>query len=140
MIPIPTPDRLIDPRLNHPRRTPAGRRQPSLLVQAGEGLFYLGFVGLLIAAAILCGALAQGLSGWLVLPAGVLGPWALVVICRRVKALAGVLEAILYGGLVASLHSEGQDPLQFSPAWIVGAVLALIFLWATYAALKLRAR
>ena len=74
------------------------------------------------------------------LPAGGLGLWAMLVICRRAKALAGVLEAILYGGPVASLHREGQDPLQFSPAWIAGAAVALLFLWAAYAALKLRVR
>ena len=139
MFPIPTPDRLIDLRLHRAKRA-TGSAQPSLLALAGEGLFYIGFMGLLAAAAIICGALAAELSAWLALPAGALGLWAMLVICRRAKALAGVLEAVLYGGLVASLHTEGQDPLQYSPAWIAGAVVALVFLLAAYATLKPRAR
>jgi hypothetical protein len=135
MFPIPTPDRLIDPRLRSPRPGSAGG-EPTLLTQIAEGIFYLGFAGLLVAAAIICGGLAAELSGWLMLPAGALGIWATVVICRRAKPLAGVLEAALYGGLVASLHGEGQDPTQFSPTWIAGAAVALVFLWASYAALK----
>jgi hypothetical protein len=51
-----------------------------------------------------------------------------------------VLEAVLYGGLVVSLHGEGQDWTQFSPTWIAGAAVAPLFLWAPYAALKLKVR
>jgi hypothetical protein len=135
MFPIPTPDRLIDPRLRSPRPGSAGG-EPTLLTQIAQGIFYLGLAGLLVAGAIICGGLASELSGWLMLPAAALGIWAAVVICRRAKPLAGVLEAALYGGLVASLHSDGQDPSQFSSTWIVGAVVALVFLWASYLALR----
>ena len=138
MLPIPTPDRLIDPRLRGgPRRGAAGGEKP-LLTHVAEGIFYLGFAGLLVAAAIICGGLASELSGWLAIPAGALGVWAAVFICRRLRALAGALEAILYGVLIGSLHADGQDPTQFSVSWIVGAAVALVFVWASYVALKPR--
>jgi hypothetical protein len=33
-----------------------------------------------------------------------------------------------------------RDWTQFSPTWIAGAAVALLFLWAPYAALKLKVR
>jgi hypothetical protein len=135
MLPIPTPDRLIDPRLHNPRRGPSTDKR-SLLEQLAEGIFFLGFAGLLIASAIICGGLAGGLSEWLMLPGGAFGIWAMATICRRAKPLAGLLEAILYGGLVGSLRSNGEDPTTFSPSWIAGGIVAILFLWASYSALK----
>jgi hypothetical protein len=138
MLPIPTPDRLIDPRRRGGPRRGAAAGEKTLLTLVAEGLFYLGFAGLLVAAAIICGALASELSIWLALPAAALGVWATVAICRRLRPLAGALEAILYGVLVGSLHAEGQDPAQFSAFWIIGAAVALVFAWASYATLKPR--
>ena len=106
MIPIPTPDRLIDPRLHQPNRAGRGADGGRFLSRRAR---------------------ASSISASSVSSSPRRSP---AVICRRVKALAVVLEAILYGGLVARLRSEGQDPLQFSPAWIAGAVVALVFLWA----------
>jgi hypothetical protein len=60
----------------------------------------------------------------------------MVTICRRVKPLAGLLQAILYGGVVVSLRIDGGDPTTFSLAWIAGALVAVLFLWASYVTLK----
>jgi hypothetical protein len=136
MFPIPTPDRLI-PRFQNPSaRTSGPQDERSLLAKAGEGLFFLGIVGLFVAAAMICGYLASIISVWLAIPGGIFGLWVTAKIVRNLRPLTVVLEALLYGVLVASMQITGADPTEFSIHWVAGALVGALFLWAGFSTLK----
>jgi hypothetical protein len=136
MFPIPPPDRLIPRTL----RSQSGSGRADSL---GEGILILGAFPLIFISAIAGAYLASSLAGalwhWLAIPAGILGlifGFALsTTLLGNPTILCGLIEATFYS-CITYLFSGGRDRADPTPSWILAAIVAAVFLGATFSAWK----
>jgi hypothetical protein len=111
-----------------PRQSSSSDSRPEGLAQ---GLLILAAFPLMIGGALTAGAYAARLSPWLAIPGGFIGLMVTIGLLANGGVLCGIVEAICYSG-IAFVWSGGIETSDHRPAWIPAAIVAALFLFATY--------